>query len=61
MTSGQHKEMDKGSSRVKRERLGVAYDICEAEDRSTEYMIQFMMDSANASMEEVIAFLEELE
>lgn len=34
-----------------------AYKICENEDRSTEYTIQFMMDFANVDHDSVMSYL----
>ena len=34
-----------------------AYEICDNEDRSTEYMIQFMMDFANVDHDCVMSYL----
>ena len=42
-------------------KLQVAMEICYEEDRSTEYMIQFMQDSAGVSHEVVLEYLGELE
>lgn len=36
-----------------------AMAICDEEDRSTEYMIQFMQDYANCSFDTVIDYLNE--
>jgi hypothetical protein len=37
--------------------MQAAYEICESEDRSTEYMIAFIMDTANVSHAAVMEFL----
>lgn len=37
--------------------LQVAYDICEEEDRSMEYTIQFMMDAVDVSHDCVMNWL----
>lgn len=41
-------------------KLKIAYDRCEAEDRSTEYMIQFMADFACVSVSTVIWYLQKM-
>lgn len=41
-----------------KDKLKIAMDICDTEDRSTEYMIQFMQDFAGVSFDCVISFLE---
>ncbi|WP_294377719.1 hypothetical protein [uncultured Clostridium sp.] len=38
--------------------LKEAQEICDREDRSTEYMIQFMQDYANVSFDCVINYLQ---
>lgn len=40
--------------------LSQAKEICDKEDRSTEYMIQFMQDYAKVSFDCVIEYLEGL-
>lgn len=42
-----------------RQKLTDAKSICDAEDRSTEYMIQFMQDHAHCSFDTVMEFLME--
>ena len=37
--------------------LKEAEEICNAEDRSTEYMIQFMQDHANVDFECVMSYI----
>jgi hypothetical protein len=44
-------------SAYKRELLNQAQDICDDEDRSTEYMIQFMQDYAGCSHDQVMDFI----
>lgn len=39
------------------EKLKIAEEICNTEDRSIEYMIQFMMDYANVSHECVMNYI----
>lgn len=43
--------------RDKTELLESAYNYCNEYDKSTEYMIEFMQDFANASFDEVIEFV----
>jgi len=43
-----------------KELLQQAMDICDGEDRSTAYMIQFMQDYAKVSYDCVIKYLENL-
>lgn len=43
----------------KREQLRIAQEICDEEERSTEYMIAFMQDFAECSFDEVMEFLKE--
>jgi len=40
-----------------RARLAMAYAVCIHEDRSTEYMIQFMMDVAGVDHDCVVNFI----
>lgn len=40
--------------------LNEAKEICDKEEQSTEYMIQFMQDYANVSFDCVIKYLESL-
>lgn len=42
------------------ERLKQAKEICDKEDRSTEYMIQFMQDYAGVSFDDVMDYLTSL-
>lgn len=44
-------------SKAKLALLREAQEICDEEDRSTEYMIQFMQDYAGCSFDQVIAYL----
>lgn len=39
-------------------KLEEAYNICEEEDRSTEYMLQFLQDYAEVDLDTVLSFLE---
>jgi len=41
-------------------KLHGAMEICDEEDRSTEYMLQYMQDYANVSLDCVINFLKKL-
>jgi hypothetical protein len=43
---------------MKEELLQSAYNYCNEYDKSTEYMIEFMQDFANATFDEVMEFLE---
>lgn len=43
-----------------RELLKEAKDICDSEDRSTAYMIQFMQDYAKVSFDCVMSYLQKL-
>jgi len=38
-------------------KLKAAMDYCDAEDKSTEFMIQYMMDAAEVDHETVIDYL----
>lgn len=38
-----------------------AYNICEREDRSIEYTIQFMMDYCHVNHERVMQFLNQVD
>ena len=42
---------------ITKEKLQQARDICDEEDRSTEYMIQFMQDHANVDFECVMSYI----
>lgn len=37
--------------------LQEAYDFCNEQDKSTEFMLQYMQDTADATLDEVIDFL----
>ena len=39
-------------------KLLAAWQYCDDEDKSTEFMIQFMMDNANVDMDCVVNFIE---
>ena len=39
--------------------LELAKEYCDDEDKSTEFMIEYMQDMANCSFDTVMAFLEE--
>ncbi len=43
-----------------KELLAIAQEMCEDEDRSIEYMISFMMDSAGVNHDCVMAYLTKL-
>lgn len=43
----------------KRELLKIAQDYCDDEDKSTEFMIQYMQDFAEVDFDTVIVFLTE--
>lgn len=38
-------------------KLATVHQMCDAEDKSTEFMIQFMMDSVGVSHDTVINYL----
>lgn len=42
-------------------KLAEAWKYCDEEDKSTEFMLQYMADSANISLDTVIMFLEKYE
>ena len=42
-----------------RQKLKIAQDFCDENDKSTEYMLQFMQDFANVDLDCVMNFLEE--
>jgi len=42
-----------------REMLMDARDYCNEHDKSTEFMLQYMQDEAEVSLDKVIQFLEE--
>lgn len=39
-------------------KLLAAWQYCDDEDKSTEFMIQFMMDNANVDMDCVVNFIQ---
>jgi len=41
-----------------RNKLLAAWQYCDDEDKSTEFMIQFMMDNAKVDMDCVVNFIE---
>ncbi len=43
--------------KITEEKLREAETICDDEDRSTEYMIQFMQDYANVSFDCVMKYI----
>jgi len=43
----------------KRALLVAAQEYCDEEDKSTEFMIQYMQDTAKVSLDTVLKFLEE--
>jgi len=43
---------------ITRNRLLAAWQYCDDEDKSTEFMIQFMMDNAKVDMDCVVNFIE---
>ena len=43
---------------ITRNRLLAAWQYCDDEDKSTEFMLQFMMDNAKVDMDCVINFME---
>lgn len=42
---------------VTKERLYMAWEICDEEDRSTEYTLQFMADTAEVEYDTVVNFM----
>ena len=42
-----------------RQKLKIAQDFCDENDKSTEFMLQFMQDFANVDLDCVMNFLEE--
>lgn len=45
-------------NKIKEEMLREAQAWCDAEDKSTEFMIQYMQDYAKVSFDDVMKFLE---
>lgn len=43
---------------ITRNRLFAAWQYCDDEDKSTEFMLQFMMDNAKVDMDCVVNFIE---
>ena len=43
---------------ITRNRLLAAWQYCDDEDKSTEFMLQYMMDNAKVDMDCVINFIE---
>ena len=48
-------------SEKKRELLKTAQEYCDENDKSTEFMLQYMQDVAGVSLDTVLQFLEEQE
>ena len=46
---------------VTREKLLEAWNYCDQEDKSTEFMIQYMQDVANVDLDCVLNFIEKTE
>lgn len=44
----------------KNEMLQYGYNYCNENDKSTEFMLQFMQDVAGATLDEVLEFLENI-
>lgn len=44
-------------SNQQRKMLLAAWDFCDKEEKSTEYMFQYMADTANADYDEVVDFV----
>ena len=42
---------------IQKSQLEMAQDFCDEEDRSTEFMLQYMQDVSGCSLDEVIGFL----
>jgi hypothetical protein len=43
---------------ITKEKLLTAWQYCDEEDKSTEYMLQYMQDVAGVDMDCVISFME---
>ena len=43
---------------ITKNRLLAAWQYCDDEDKSTEFMLQFMMDNAKVDMDCVVNFIE---
>jgi hypothetical protein len=57
-----NEEIKEGVNKMKQstyDALQVAYDLCEEEDRSIEYTIQFMMDTVDVGHDCVMNWLYE--
>lgn len=40
-----------------KDKLRIAYDLCNKEERSTEYMLEYMQDFAGVDLDAVIQWL----